>query len=93
MTYSCPFALWVSLPPEMPMRSQVPLAMTPSVSISMSWYLSEELPALMTKIFIFLITPYSLAFYLVCSAVMATAQTMSLALQPRERSLSGFAKP
>jgi hypothetical protein len=39
--------------PSMPMRSQMPLAATVSVSMSNSWYFKDELPALMTNTFIF----------------------------------------
>ena len=38
----------------MPMRSQLPFAYTSRVSTSSSWYLSEELPALMTRTFMWL---------------------------------------
>lgn len=43
---------WVSSPPSNVIRSQSPLRIACSVSMSMSWYLSEELPALITRIFI-----------------------------------------
>ena len=39
--------------PDTPIRSQRPLAKTCSFSISISWYLRDELPALTTKTFIF----------------------------------------
>ncbi len=47
------------------MRSHPPFASTFSVCISISWYLSEELPAFTTKIFI-LSTPYVYICKLFC---------------------------
>ena len=40
------------IPSFIPIRSQIPFAATDSFSISINWYFREELPALMTKIFI-----------------------------------------
>ena len=53
---SRPGTLWVRRP-SMPMRSHRPLARTSWVSGSISWYFREELPALMTRIFIF-VSPF-----------------------------------
>ena len=53
-TFSPPISLWPTKEPEMPMRSQLPFAYTSRVSTSSSWYLSEELPALMTRTFMWL---------------------------------------
>ena len=53
-TFSPPISLWPTKEPEMPMRSQLPLAKTSWVSTLSSWYLSEELPALMTRTFMWL---------------------------------------
>ncbi len=49
------FALCTRVPPSMPMRSHRPLHITVSVSMSSSWYFSEDDPQLITNTFI--ITP------------------------------------
>ena len=54
LTLSFPAGVCMSTLPSMPMRSQSPFASTASVALSMSWYLSEELPQLITKMFIVL---------------------------------------
>ena len=47
--------------PFLPILSQLPFARTASLSVSISWYLSEELPALITRIFI-TIVPFGSCF-------------------------------
>ena len=45
--------------PSIPMRSTNPFAKTVSLSMSKSWYFKDELPQLMTKIFIATIPSHS----------------------------------
>ena len=51
------------LDPSIPIRSQRPFAITFSFSISISWYFKEELPQLITKIFMIDI----FSFYIFCT--------------------------
>jgi len=51
---SFPAGSWVRAP-SIPILSQRPFASTSSVSESISWYLREELPQLITKTFIFIL--------------------------------------
>ena len=105
----------LTLLPSMPMRSAWPLAMTLSSSMSMSWYLMEDEPALMTRIFMCFLPLFSenqgkrggvfppfppdvlflSVFYFcwACTAVSAHRETMSSTEQPRDRSLTGRARP
>ena len=63
---------------------QLPLATVPARrSMSMSWYFSEEEPALTIRMFVHAALRHACA----CAAVMATVATISSTEQPRDRSL------
>ena len=52
ITSSLPVASCFTLEPSIPILSTNPFASTPSFSIFINWYLSEELPQFITSIFI-----------------------------------------